>query len=67
MKGSSNMNEEKIKLILEAMQGITYSEWKKLSHIIDVTFKAEADNQSNKIEIASPEKIVNNPAYKGLF
>lgn len=67
MKGSNKMNEEKVKLILEAMQGITYLEWKKLSHIIDITFKAETDNQSNKIEIASPEKIVNNPAYKGLF
>lgn len=59
------MNEEKVKHILEAMQGITYLEWNKLSHVIDVTFKSEASKESNKIEIASPEVIASK--YKRLF
>ena len=29
------MKDEKLKAIIEAMQGITYLEWKKLRHVIE--------------------------------
>ena len=59
------MNEQKIRAILEAMKGITYLEWQKLSHTIEQRFKAEAGKQSNKIEIADPDIIVSD--FKRLF
>ena len=43
------MNEQKMRAILEAMNGITYLEWKKLSHNIEQRFKAEAGKQSNNM------------------
>ena len=52
------MNEEKIREILTAMQGITYHDWKKLSQTITERFRCEVTNQSNKILIASPDEIV---------
>ncbi len=55
-EGDRKMSEEKIDSILQAMQGITYLEWKKLSHAIDKFFESEASKQSNKIELATPEK-----------
>ena len=54
-----------MRAILESMNGITYLEWKKLSHTIEQRFKAEAGKQSNKIEIADPDIIVSN--FKRLF
>ncbi len=61
------MGEEKIRLILEAMQGLTYLEWRKLSHVIEERFSAEAGKQSNKIVIASPDEIMSSPEYKISF
>lgn len=61
------MSEEKIRLILETMQGITYLDWKKLSHVIEERFSAEAGKQSNKIVIASPDEIMNSSEYKFSF
>ena len=52
------MKEEKARQILEAMQGITYLEWRKLSHTIETAFSSEAGRQSNSIEIASPDEIL---------
>ncbi len=52
------LNEEKAKLILETMQGITYLEWKKIRRIIDIYFESEATIQENKIQLASPKVIV---------
>ena len=48
-----------MKKILEAMQGLSYLEWKKLSHVVDANFKSRASQQANKLEIASPEEIIN--------
>lgn len=59
------MTEEKVKSIIEAMQGITYQEWKKLSHVIDVYFNNEIAMQGNKIPMADPEVIMD--SYKRLF
>ncbi len=52
------MNEEKMKEILEAMQGISYLEWTKIRFIIDRVFDSEADNYKRNLQIAAPEKIV---------
>ena len=51
------MDEKKMQAIFDALQGITYLEWKKLSFAIDRSFDTEATKQSNKIEIAAPEKL----------
>lgn len=59
------MAEEKMRLILQAMDGITYLEWTKLKHVIDRKFNNEASIQRNKIKMASPEAIIN--SYQQLF
>lgn len=51
------MDKRKRHEIYEALQGITYIEWKKLRHSIDRSFETEAARQENKIEIAAPEKL----------
>lgn len=59
------MSEEKIRTILEAMGGITYGEWKKLKHVIDMRFDTEASSQNRSIQIAGPDVIVSD--YKREF
>ncbi len=59
------MKEEKLQLILKDMQGITYPEWKKLSHVIDCYFSSEASAREKEIKMESPEVIMN--SYKRLF
>lgn len=67
MREVREVSEEKMKLILEAMQGMTYLEWRKLSHVINEKFSAEAGKQSNKIVIASPDEIMSSSEYKFSF
>lgn len=52
------MTEEKMRLIFQAMDGITYLEWKKLKHCIDAKFNAEASIASNKIIFAGADEII---------
>lgn len=59
------MTEEKIRLILEAMQGITYMEWRKLKHCIDTRFNADTSAAANRVPLADAEKIVE--AYRREF
>lgn len=59
------MTGEKMQLILQAMDGITYLEWTKLKHVIDRKFDNEASIQRNRIKMASPEVIID--SYKQLF
>lgn len=59
------MNQDKVIAIMKAMQGITYLEWKKLSHSIETNFTSRANTQRNKILIASPAEIVEN--YERTF
>lgn len=59
------IKEEKLRLILDAMQGITYLEWKKLSHVIEKRFNFEASMQENEIKMASPEVVMD--SYKRSF
>ena len=58
------MDEKKIDCILKSMQGITYMEWEKLKHVIDVHFNNEATIQKNNILMARPEVIID--SYKRL-
>lgn len=59
------MDESQIKKIVGAMEGMTYSEWNKIKHVIDVKFSAEASRTVNKIVIPSADEIVEN--FKRLF
>lgn len=59
------MEEEKLRLIFKSMQGVTYPEWKKLSHVIDCYFSSEASAREKEIKMESPEVIMN--SYKRLF
>lgn len=59
------MNEEKIREILTAMQGITYLEWRKLKHCIDTRFNADANAAANRVPLAGIENIVE--VYKREF
>ncbi len=63
--GDNLINEEKMNEILQSVQGITYLEWRKLSHSIEQYFNNEATMQGNKIIMASPEILIN--LYKRLF
>lgn len=59
------MTEKKIQQIVEAMQGITYLEWQKLRHVINVKFESEASKRNKKITMASPADIID--SYKRSF
>ncbi len=59
------MDETKLNVILESMQGITHMEWRKIEHVIDVWFENEATIQKNEILMARPEIIID--SYKRLF
>lgn len=51
------MNDEKIKEVLTAMQGITYLEWKKLKQTIDLCFSTEISAETNKIQLTGVDRI----------
>lgn len=53
------MDEEKIRKIIEAMDGITYIEWCKLKHVMDKDFTAKAGKIAMEIVIDSSDEIVN--------
>lgn len=59
------MTEKKMRLILKAMRGITYLEWKKLRHYIDVRFDADTSVAANYVPLADAEKIAED--YKHEF
>lgn len=57
--------EEKIKKIVEALEGITYEEWKKISTSIETSYKKQADTITKKLEVPALENIIS--TYKGMF
>ncbi len=57
LKENITAEEQRLGKVFEALQGITYLEWQKLSHAIDRSFQSEATKQSNNIKIAAPEKL----------
>lgn len=59
------MGKEKLNQILDAMQGITYLEWEKLKHCIDICFTRETDKQNRKIQLTGTNEVVEE--YKHLF
>lgn len=50
--------EEKMKLILKAMEGMTYLEWTKLRLCIDISFKANISTVTNKLPLADADQII---------
>lgn len=56
---------EKQKEVIKAMQGMTYLEWVKLSHVINVRFDTEANAIKNELVIAEPGIIA--AKYKQLY
>lgn len=49
---------EKAKKVLDAMEGMTYLEWTKISFLIDQHFKKRASKMNNGIQIGSPEEVL---------
>lgn len=56
---------EKQKEVIKAMQGMTYLEWVKLSHVINVRFNTDALALKNKLAVVNPE--VAETEYERLF
>lgn len=54
-----------MRLILEAMQGITYLEWRKLRHCIDKRFNADTNVAANRMPLADVGTLVGD--YKREF
>ncbi len=54
-----------MRLILEAMQRITYLEWGKLRRCIDTRFSAGTNVAANRVPLAGVEKIIED--YKREF
>lgn len=52
------MDDAKVRLILEAMQGITYLEWRKLRHCIDTRFSADASTATRELPLAAVDTII---------
>lgn len=52
------MTEQRVREIIDHMQGITFSEWQKLKSCIDALFNADAGKMKNEIQIADTETIV---------
>lgn len=62
-KEVNTVGEKNMRDIYEALQGITYLEWKKLSHAINRHFENEASKQENNILIGSPEELEKSYKY----
>lgn len=59
------MEDKKLKAILQDMEGITYLEWQKLKHVVDVYFNNETAKQNNKILLADSKTLAD--LYNRLF
>lgn len=59
------MQEEKLRKILQVMEGISYLEWQKLKHVVDIHFDNEAAKHNNKIMLAATEELMT--SYNRLF
>lgn len=52
------MTKEQLKKIMDAMQGITYLDWEKLSLCISTIFKAEISKQANGTRLTDSERVI---------
>jgi len=52
------MDIKKLNKILEALRGVTYAKWNKLSMCIDEYFKAEASKRNKMIQLTDLNNIV---------
>lgn len=51
------MKPEKKEQIFEALQGITYLEWKNICSAVERSFEAEITTTKNRVVIATSEKL----------
>lgn len=51
------MTDEKLEEIFKALQGITYSEWTRISKIIDHSFDIRSLEQKSNLLIATPNEL----------
>lgn len=51
------MTEQKYLQYFKALEGITYSEWGKLKHLIDEHFRAEISKQTKNLPLAENELL----------
>lgn len=52
------MTKEQLKKIMDAMQGITYLDWEKLSLCISTIFNAEISKQANETRLTDSERVI---------
>ena len=52
------MTQEQLKKIMDAMQGITYLDWEKLSLCISSIFNAEISKQANGTRLTDSERVI---------
>ena len=52
------MTKEQLKKIMDAMQGITYLDWEKLSLCISTVFNAEISKQANETRLTDSERVI---------
>lgn len=53
------MTEEKMRQIIDAMQGITRNEWLKLRHFIDRAFDSKFNKLANDLTISETDELMN--------
>ncbi|MEG1619994.1 MAG: hypothetical protein RR335_10600 [Eubacterium sp.] len=54
------MEKEKIDSALQALSGISYKEWIKLSHIVNRAFEHKKNEQESQLKLDCTERIINN-------
>lgn len=52
------MKREKLKGIIESMQGVTYHEWQKIQACVDIYFKLSINDYKREMTISEPGDIV---------
>ncbi len=57
MKGDEGMVTERMQKAFDAMQGMTYLEWSKFSHVIDRYYEAETAQRKIGIALSGSEGL----------
>ena len=57
--------EEKVKTIFKALEGVSYTDWKKIEMTVNERFEMETAKQRNKIILGSTDELMN--SYRRSF
>lgn len=58
MKGSEPMTREQLTTILNALKGLSYLDWNRLSMVIESYYQKEAHRQNNRILLEDLDYVV---------